>query len=44
MLNLRNMKKRRKFDRGFKKMFVEIINNREDILALAAELAIYKLT
>ena len=40
MLNLTDMKKRRKFDREFKQMVIELSNNREDITALAAELDI----
>jgi transposase len=34
------MKKRRKFDREFKQMVIELSNNREDISALASELDI----
>ena len=34
------MKKRRKFDREFKEMIVELSYNREDITALAAEMDI----
>ena len=40
MLNLTDMKKRRKFDREFKQMVIELSNNREDLTALAAELDI----
>ncbi len=38
MLNLTDMKKRRKYDREYKQMVVELANAREDISALAAEL------
>jgi len=34
------MKKRRKYDREFKQMVIELSNNREDITALASELDI----
>jgi transposase len=34
------MKKRRVFDREFKQMVIELSNNREDYIALAAELDI----
>ena len=34
------MKKRRTFDREFKQMVIELSNNREDYIALAAELDI----
>ena len=34
------MKTRRKFDREFKQMVIELSQNREDIAALASELAI----
>jgi len=34
------MKKRRRFDREFKQMVIELSQNREDIAALASELAI----
>jgi transposase len=34
------MKTRRKFDREFKEMVIELSQNREDIAALASELAI----
>ena len=37
MLNLTDMKRRR-FDRAYKQMVVELANTREDITALAAEL------
>jgi transposase len=40
MLNLTAMKKRRKFDREFKQMVIELSNNRGDLTALAAELDI----
>ena len=40
MLNLTDMKTRRKFDREFKQMVIELSQNREDIAALASELAI----
>ena len=40
MLNLMYMKKRRKFDREFKQMVIELSNNRGDLTALAAELDI----
>jgi transposase len=40
MLKLMDMKKRRKFDREFKQMVIELSNNREDLTALAAELDI----
>jgi len=40
MLNLTDMKKRRKFDREFKHMVIELSYNREDLTALAAELDI----
>jgi transposase len=40
MLNLTDMKKRRKFDREFKQMVIELANTREDISALASELDI----
>jgi len=38
MLNLTDMKKRRRFDREYKQMVVELANAREDITTLAAEL------
>lgn len=38
MLNLTDMKKRRRFDREYKQMVVELANKRGDIFALAAEL------
>ena len=38
MLNLTDMKKRRRFDREYKQMVVELANKRSDIFALAAEL------
>jgi len=38
MLNLTDMKKRRRFDRDYKQMVVELANTREDLSALAAEL------
>ena len=38
MLNLTDMKKRRKYDREFKQMVVELANAKEDIPALAAEM------
>ena len=38
MLNLTDMKKRRRFDREYKQMVVELANAREDISALASEL------
>ena len=38
MLNLTDMKKRRRFDRGYKQMVVELANTRENISALAEEL------
>ena len=40
MLNLTDMRKRRKFDREFKQMVIELSHNREDTGALAAELDI----
>lgn len=40
MLNLTDMRKRRRFDREFKQMVIELSNNREDISALASELDI----
>ena len=40
MLKLMDMKKRRKFDREFKQMVIELSNNREDLTVLAAELDI----
>jgi transposase len=40
MLNLTDMRKRRKFDREFKQMVVELSNNRKDYTALASELDI----
>jgi transposase len=40
MLNLTDMKKRRKYDREFKQMVVELSNNREDLSVLASELDI----
>ena len=38
MLNLTDMKKRRRFDREYKQMVVDLANKRGDIIALAAEL------
>jgi transposase len=38
MLNLTDMKKRKKYDREFKQMVIELSNARDDISALAAEL------
>jgi transposase len=38
MLNLTDMKKRRRFDREFKDMVVQLSYNRDDITALAAEM------
>jgi transposase len=38
MLNLTVMKKKRKYDREYKHMVVELSNARDDITALAAEL------
>ena len=40
MLNLTDMRTRRKFDREFKQMVIELSNNREDFAALASELDI----
>ncbi|MFO7853192.1 MAG: transposase [Bacteroidota bacterium] len=40
MLNLNDMEKRRKYDREFKQMVVELSYKREDIRALAEELDI----
>ena len=40
MLNLTDMKKRRRFDREYKQMVVDLANAREDITTLAAELDI----
>lgn len=40
MLNLKDMKTRRKYDREFKQMVVELSYNREDIRVLAEELDI----
>jgi len=40
MLNLTDMKKRRKYDREFKQMVVELSNTRDDLSVLAAELDI----
>ena len=40
MLNLTDMRKRRKFDREFKQMVIELSHNREDTGALASELDI----
>ncbi|MBE0674897.1 MAG: IS3 family transposase [Bacteroidales bacterium] len=40
MLNLTDMRKRRRFDREFKQMVIELSYNREDISALASELDI----
>jgi transposase len=40
MLNLTDMRKRRKFDREFKQMVIELSNNRKDFTALASELDI----
>jgi transposase len=40
MLNLTDMKKRRKFDREFKQMVVELSYNRKDLTALASEMDI----
>jgi transposase-like protein len=40
MLNLTDMRKRRRFDREFKQMVIELSRNREDISALASELDI----
>ena len=40
MLNLTDMKTRRKYDREFKQMVVELSYNREDLSALASELDI----
>lgn len=40
MLNLTDMKTRRKFDREFKQMVIELSNNRKDYTALASELDI----
>ncbi len=40
MLNLTDIKKRRKDDREFKQMVVKLSNTREDISALAAEMDI----
>jgi transposase len=40
MLNLTDMRKRRKFDREFKQMVIELSHNREDTGALAVELDI----
>ena len=38
MLNLTDMKQRRRFDREYKQMVVDLANKRGDIIALAAEL------
>ena len=38
MLSLTDMKKRKRFDREYKQMVIELANTREDISALAAEL------
>ena len=38
MLNLTDMKKRRRYDREYKQMVIELANTREDISVLAAEL------
>ena len=38
MLNLTDMKIRKRFDREYKQMVIELANTREDISALAAEL------
>jgi transposase len=38
MLNLTDMKKRRRFDREYKQMVIELANTREDISVLATEL------
>ena len=40
MLNLTDMKKRRKYDREFKQMVVELSNTRDDLTVLAKELDI----
>ena len=40
MLNLTDMKKRRKYDREFKQMVIELSYNREDVSTLASELDI----
>jgi transposase-like protein len=40
MLNLTDMGKRRKFDREFKHIVIELSNNRKDVTALASELDI----
>jgi len=40
MLNLTDMRQRRRFDREFKQMVIELSYNREDISALASELDI----
>ncbi len=40
MLNLTDMRKRRRFDREFKQMVIELSHNREDTSALASELDI----
>ena len=40
MLNLTDMKTRRKFDREFKQMVIELSNNRKEYTALASELDI----
>jgi transposase len=40
MLNLTDMKKRRKYDREFKQMVIELSYNREDVTTLASELDI----
>jgi len=40
MLNLTDMKTRRKYDREFKQMVVELSNNRDDLSVLASELDI----
>ena len=40
MLNLTDMKKRRKYDREFKQMVVELSNTRNDLSVLASELDI----
>jgi transposase len=40
MLNLTDMRKRRKFDREFKQMVIELSNNRKDYTVLASELDI----
>jgi transposase len=40
MLNLTDMKKRRKYDREFKQMVIELSYNRDDVSTLASELDI----